>query len=519
LSSVDLSNVIFKLFEGWRATVDRSATGFRVTVPRMSEGACKVITSEIQAKVPEIYDVKARATPEGGYVFELAIEESAPDSVQRFLVAARGLGFPELAAPLEALASDADPVAQAAKLGGISLDLEAKKELDLARRAIALACRLAPANVRLKFNQAVLLLKLGELATAIQLFEEILQLDPDFEPALHNLAAYHAQRGDRKTAKEYLARLIAGHPRSSSAQVLAGQFAHDEGQLGPALEHFLRAVQIDETNAEAQYRTAIVLRDLELTDRARQHWDRYRKLVRDIPEGRCLYARVMIEGEPAGAAIGIDGQTVGPAPRGLMNLVPGPHVLAVMMGMTELTLDVKLEEGANYLARYDLKKTRFTIQPTAVAMTVPDEDGRLVPGPELARRVIERVSQPADGGGLSARAIFATVLFECLKDGTLSDSEKDLVFAVKQLLRISPDVHKTVFREVEERLKTEKAPREPASPDEIYRMLVRRALEDGQVLSEENRLLEDLARVLELPRANRREIEKAVSAEFSGKSN
>lgn len=519
MSSVDLSNVIFKLFEGWRATVDRSPGGFRVTVPRMSEGACKVITREIQSKVPEVYDVRAQPTPEGGYVFELAIEESAPDSVQRFLASARGLGFAELDAKLEVLAREEDPLAQAGKLAGISLDLEARQELDLARRAIALACRLAPANVRMKFNQAVLLLKVGELATAIQLFEEILAIDPDFEPALHNLAAYHAQRKDRPTAKQYLTRLIAAHPGSSSAQVLAGQFAHDEGRLGQALEHFLRAVQTDETNAEAQYRTALVLRELELTDRARQHWQRYRALVREVPEGRCLFARIMIEGEPAGAAIGIDGVPMGPAPRGLMNLVPGPHTLAVMMGMTELTLDVKLEEGANYLARYDLKKTRFVIQNTAVDMTVPDEDGRPVPGPELARRIIERVNQPVDASSLSAKAIFATVLFECLKDGTLSDSEKDLVFAVKQLLRIAPDVHQTVFREVEERLKTAKAPREPASPDEIYRVLVRRALEDGQVLTEENRLLEDLARVLELPRSRRREIEQAVGAEFSGKSN
>ena len=48
------------------------------------------------------------------------------------------------------------------------------------------------------------------------------------------------------------------------------------------------------------------------------------------------------------------------------------HTLAVMQGMTELTLDVKLAEGANYLAKYDLKRTRFTIQPTSVDMTVPD---------------------------------------------------------------------------------------------------------------------------------------------------
>lgn len=515
----DLGNKIFKLFEGWRANIERSGSGFQVSVPRMSEGACKVLKSEIESQVPEVYDVKITTTPEGGYVFELAVEESAPDNVQRFLVSAQARGFTDLEPRYEAITKAADANAQAAELAQVALELESRKEIDLARRAVALGCRLAPGNVKLKFNHAVLLLKMGELAGAIQLFEDILTLDPTFEPALHNLAAYHAQRGDRKTARDYLARLVSGHPGSSSAQVLAGQIAHDEGKLGQALEHFLRALLMDENNPEAHYRAAIVLRELELTDRARHHWQRYKSLVRSIPEGRCLYARVLIEGEPAGAAIGIDGVPMGPSPRGLMNLVPGEHTLAVMMGMTELTLSCRLEDGANYIAQYDLQRQRFTIHPTAVEMTVPDEDGRPVPGPELARRVIERVNQIPELSGLTGRHVFATVLYECLKDGVLSPEEKELVFGVKQLMRISSQVHQQVFREVEERIKSQVKSTEPAVPEEIYRQLVRRALEDGAVIAEENRLLEDVGRLMQLPKPKRRAIEKELVAEFSGKSN
>ena len=152
-------------------------------------------------------------------------------------------------------------------------------------------------------------------------------------------------------------------------------------------------------------------------------------------------------------------------------------------------------------------------------MTVPDEDGRPVPGPELARRVIERVNQPPELVGLTSRQVFATVLFEALKDGNLTEGEKDLVFGVKQLLRIPADVHQQVFRDVQERLKSQTKDSGDASPDEIYRLLVRRALEDGTLVSEENRLLDDLGRLLEIPRARRREIEKAVAGEFSGRSN
>lgn len=514
-----LSNKVFKLFEGWRAAIERSKAGFRIAIPRISEGACKVLKSEIESQLTEVYDIQVASTAEGGAVFELAVEESAPESVQHFLISARARGFKDLESHLEAVVNETDAVTQAAHLAAISLELETRKELDLARRAVALGCRLAPTNVKLKFNHAVLLLKIGELSGAIGLFEDILTLDPTFEPALHNLTAYHAQAGNRKVARAYLARLIAAHPGSSSAQVLAGQVAHDEGKLGLALEHFLRGLLIDETNPEAQYRAAIVLRELELTDRARHHWARYKALVRQIPEGRCLYARVLIQGEPAGAAIGIDGVAMGPTPRGLMNLVPGEHVFAVMMGMTELTLSCRLDEGVNYLAEYDLQRQRFTILPTVVDMTVPDDDGRPVNGPELARRVIERVNQIPQVSGLTARQIFGTVLYECMKDGQLSAEEKDLISGVKELLRIAAPVQKELVAEIEERLKGEPKSLDPAIPDVIYRQLVRRALEDGAKVSEENRLLDEVGRLLTLSKPRRRDIEKELSNEFSVKTN
>src|SRR5690606_16860192 len=121
----------------------------------------------------------------------------------------------------------------------------------------------------------------------------------------------------------------------------------------------------------------------------------------------------------------------------------------------------------NYIAQYDLQRHRFTIHPTAVEMTVPDEDGRPVPGPELARRVIERVNQIPELTGLTGRQVFTTVLHECLKDGQLTPEEKDLIFGVKQLLRISSQAHQQAFKEVEEQLKGQARSTEPAAPEEI----------------------------------------------------
>jgi tetratricopeptide (TPR) repeat protein len=517
--STPTANKLFKLFEGWRAQIDASESGFKVTVPRMSEGAAKVLKTEIQAEVPEAYDVRLSATPEGGWLFVIAIEAAGPDSVARLLTVARSSGAKDLEAKLEEVARESDPASQANLLARIALELEDRRELELARRAVSLAGTLAPTNVKLKFNHAVLLLKMNDLASAVELFEDILELDPEFEPALHNLAAFHAKRGERKVARDYLARLVNAHPGSAAAQVLAGQIAHDEGKLGLALEHFLRAIRMDENHAEAHYRAAMALRDLEMNDRAREHWRRYRTLAGAVPEGRYLAVRLLVEGDPPGAAIGLDGVPMGTAPRAFMNVPPGKHILAVNLGLTEITVDLSLDEGQNYLAKYDVKRHRVVYSPTVVDMTIPDEDGTMVTGPDLARKIIERVNQPLELVGLTSRQVFATVLYECLKDGQLNESEKDLVFGVKQLLRITSEVHQQVFKEIGDRIRGGVKSDATANPEDIYRLLARRALEDGSLVSEENQLLDEIGRMLQIDRAKRREIEKSVGREFSANSN
>jgi tetratricopeptide (TPR) repeat protein len=521
-----IGNLLFKLFEGWRATIETASGGFRVIVPRMSEGAMRVLTSEIQAQIPEAYSVRTSTSTGGGCVFEIGIDSSTTDNLARFFDAVRSLGFRDLEGFLASAASAAsagDAATQVQALSVLSLDLESRKEFDMARRALSLAGCLEPANVRIRFNHAVLLLKLGELAGAVRLFEEILALDPEFEPALHNLAAYHAQRGDRDKARSYLSRLVAAHPASATAQVLAGQIARDEGNLGQALEHFLRSVRIDPEIAEGHYWSALVLRELESKAEALEHWARYRALVRVVPEGRFLPVRVMIEGEPAGAVIVVDGTPVGPAPRAVMNLPPGRRRLGVAIAGSELTIDLVLEDAGNYGVRYDLTAGSITYRPTTVEIQVPDEDGADVPGPELARRVLARLDRPEELVGLTARQVFATILHECLKDGALSDAEKDLIFEVKQLLKIPADLHQQVFKEIQERLRS--IPRADAAaegelePETLYRMLSRRAIEDGSLLSEENKLLESIGRLLSIPRPRRREIEREVQAELQSMSN
>lgn len=508
-----------KLFEGWFSSLKSVPGGIRVTVPRMSEGAMRVMETDIQTQFPEVCRVEISPTPQGGYTFDLRLNSSGNDGVTQLLLAVQSLDLAELSSLLEPLRTVKEASSRSVALAELALALEERKEFDLARRAYTLSLGFDPTQVRVRFNFATMCLKLGDLEGAINDYEMILEQDATFEPALHNLAAYHAQRGDRNRAQSFLTRLLEAHPNSATAQLLAGQMAQQEGRLAPALEHYLRAVLVDPEDPEAHYRAAVLFRELEMEKEAVDYWNRYSALAGTIPEGRYLSARILVQGNPEGAAVIIDGIPVGAAPKALMDLPAGRHQIGIRSLLAELSCDIEVQKAKSYLVRYDLATSRLTYEPTVPNIRVMDESGQEVSGSDLGRRILEHIHHPPDTLGPSARDVFACVLFECLKDRQLGDAERELIFGVKQLLRISSDVHQQVFREVEQKLKSSAPSRLEAEPEEIYRLLARRALEDGHLLTQEHELLTHIGRLLSIPRSRRAEIEGEIQASFGSRAN
>ncbi|MBI4860456.1 MAG: tetratricopeptide repeat protein [Candidatus Riflebacteria bacterium] len=505
-----------KLFAGWRATIRATSESFRVTVPLMSDGAMKVMRADIESQLPAVYGITVTPTTEGGYVFDLEVEVIPPDSVANLVASVATAGLKELEPLLGRLSGEPDRPEQGALTAELGLELEGRRQFDLAHRAHLLARRLAPSNLKILFNLATFQLKVGEVERAMEGLREILEVDPGFEPALHNLAAYHAQRGETELARQALDRLLAAHPDSGSAHVLAGQIAFTQNLLGQALEHFLTALKYGPKQAEAYYRAALVFSRLQMPREAQDHWAAYARLARPVPEGRFLPSRLVVRGWPDGASIIWDGQPVGNAPLGLEDLHPGPHQLAVRLGHAEILLDLALVPGQTLMARYDLTRNKLTYEDAPPIPQFTDELGKLISGPELGLRILKGVCVPEQTGSLTPREIFAIVLHECLKDGELSELEKDLVFQVKQLLKIPADVHQNVFKEVESRIKGHSRDHSEADPEGIYRLIARQALVDGQVLSEENYLLERIGKVLSVPPSRREEIHRQIKEAVAG---
>ena len=115
----------------------------------------------------------------------------------------------------------------------------------------------------------------------------------------------------------------------------------------------------------------------------------------------------------------------------------------------------------------------------------------------------------------SSRDVFSAVLLDCLERGAMGEREHELLAAVRRLLGISADVHRQIFRDIRSRVKGERNGSPPMCmpPETLFRMVARRHLKEEARDPESERLLEDVGRLLEIPRPRRRELERAAADE------
>ena len=135
---------------------------------------------------------------------------------------------------------------------------------------------------------------------------------------------------------------------------------------------------------------------------------------------------------------------------------------------------------------------------------------------EVLQALLPFAAQDTAGtSGMTSREVFTAVVFEALKDGTLSDAGKELIFAVRRLLDIPAEVHQEVFRDAQARVRVGRgggATPGEIPPEAIYRLVVRRHLKAAG--SEVSPLLDDVGRLLEISRARRRQLERELAEEL-----
>jgi tetratricopeptide (TPR) repeat protein len=110
---------------------------------------------------------------------------------------------------------------------------------------------------------------------------------------------------------------------------------------------------------------------------------------------------------------------------------------------------------------------------------------------------------------LTAEEFFEMALFEIMRDGQIKPFEAQILFRLKNALRIDEETHQRLFHKVEARLHQNPLVddgQDDFQGERLFRQLVMAVLRDGRVEPQEKKLLTIAAESLELPAAEVRRI-------------
>ena len=100
----------------------------------------------------------------------------------------------------------------------------------------------------------------GELTQARQIYDRLLEVEPDNAEALHLSGVLNSQMGDHAKGAELIGRAVALRPNYAEAHHNLGNIYFQQGASDDALECFRRAAELKPDYAEAHYNIASLLR-------------------------------------------------------------------------------------------------------------------------------------------------------------------------------------------------------------------------------------------------------------------
>jgi len=137
-----------------------------------------------------------------------------------------------------------------------------------------------PAGIARQHNRAVVAIKQQDWQQAMKLLHPLAAEHPKLSGPALNLALIYQQRGEMEQAERWFRQSISANPSNVVACNQYGVFLRRMGRFNDAKEMYLRALDIQENDANT-HRNIAVLYDLYLgeQDKALQHFYRYRALL------------------------------------------------------------------------------------------------------------------------------------------------------------------------------------------------------------------------------------------------
>jgi tetratricopeptide (TPR) repeat protein len=113
---------------------------------------------------------------------------------------------------------------------------------------------------------------------AIEMYQQVLNLDPDHAAAHINLGTLHYNRQEYALAEKHYRHAIEVDPRYALAYFDLGNVLDETGRVAEAIQTYSTALQLAPTYADAHYNLALAYEKIKEPRNALRHWRAYVKL-------------------------------------------------------------------------------------------------------------------------------------------------------------------------------------------------------------------------------------------------
>ena len=136
----------------------------------------------------------------------------------------------------------------------------------------------APTGVQDRFLAAVQAEEAGERTRAIKLYEEILEIDPEYAAAYINMGTILFHQKNYQLAEELYRRATVADPSYVLAYFDLGNVLDELQRLDESIAAYLQAVTLAPRYADAHYNLALAYERKGLRRQALRHWQAYLRL-------------------------------------------------------------------------------------------------------------------------------------------------------------------------------------------------------------------------------------------------
>jgi tetratricopeptide (TPR) repeat protein len=128
------------------------------------------------------------------------------------------------------------------------------------------------------FNQAVVYDQKGDYDRAIEKYDQVIKLNPQFVPAYQNLGALYCQKGDLDRAIQNFEQVIKLNPQDELTYVNLGGVYYAKSDYDRAIQNLDQAIKLNPNNLAAYNNRGATHSQIEKYDLARKDYQKAKEL-------------------------------------------------------------------------------------------------------------------------------------------------------------------------------------------------------------------------------------------------